>query len=130
MYLIQNKGEEMAGKILKLFFIFLFIVLWSTAGWAVKDRPQYYGDQASLEFLQKFTVSEKEDLGAWVTGVFQSPYDRPSPTTTIHTDTVGTSYYDYDANYRLQRQINRSSLGYIHTVYTNADNNTQIPRNV
>jgi len=130
MYLIQNKGEEMAGKILKLCFIFLFIVLWSTAGWAVKDRPQYYGDQASLEFLQKFTVSEKEDLGAWVTGVFQSPYARPSPTTSPHFDTVGNSYYDYDANYRLQRTINRSSLGYIHTVYTNSEDGTQVPRNV
>jgi len=121
----------MAGKILKLWFIFLFVVLWSAAGWAVKDRPKYFGDQKSMEWLLKRRVDAtyNTDLGPWSAGVFKSPFMQPAPTASPFFDTVGLTRYETDSNDRLQRQINRSSLGYIHAAYTQALNPSMTPRN-
>ncbi|OGC85079.1 MAG: hypothetical protein A2V73_03065 [candidate division Zixibacteria bacterium RBG_19FT_COMBO_42_43] len=120
----------MAGKILKLFFIFLFLVLWGISAWAAVERPQYYGDQKSLEWLEKRRVDAtyNTDLGPWATGVFKNPFIQPAPSASPFFDTVGMSFYETDSNDRLQRQINRSSLGYVHAVYTKSENTTQTPR--
>ncbi len=120
----------MTGKMINAWLIYLLVLLWSAVGWAGEERPRYYGDAQSMDWLNKNIAKEFEPMGAHVTGVFKSPFEKLGPTASPYYDTTGVTYYDYGANARLQRQINRSTLGYIHTCYTKSYDNTQIPRNV
>lgn|SRR5574341_174343 len=121
----------MAGKIFKLWLVLFLVVLWCVVSWAASERPKYFGDKESMEWLLKRRIDAtyNSDLGSWSAGVFKTPLMLPAPSASPFFDTVGTTWYETDSNDRLQRQINRSSLGYTHAVWTNSESNTQTPRN-
>jgi len=148
MYLIQNKGEEMAGKIIKLWFIFLLMVLWSTAGWAGDDQSKKddgANPASAVPWHKKLYLDGTEyrkgvmeehnpfiHPGEGATGVFEHPIIKAAYiTTSPYYDTVGSTYYTVGANDRLQRHVALSALNYTHASLTKiTDKTTFQPRDI
>jgi len=128
----------MARKIFLGFLVLLILCLWCLAAFATDNKPKPKKEvskptpstQESIRVEDMKVFDGSEDPLYQSAGVFGNPFIQASPTASPHYDTMGTTYYDLGANYRLQRHIALSPLGHIHTTFTKTTAATQAVRAV
>ncbi len=115
----------MARKFIIAFFALLVVCLWTITSFGTNNKAKSEKNSPQPTVKASHDVLTEQDIENSIVketsvpiqqsaGVFKYLPSHPIVTSSPHYDTAGTTYYDYQSNDRLPRQIVLDALGHVH----------------